>query len=609
MVTITFTEAPDPSLSQLHVFDHTGRSLEQGHVQSDPHTPLTLRVAVPTLPRGAYTVTWRTLSAVDGHVASGTFAFGVGVAPATSMATPAAMPAEQRSDPLGLASKWALYIGLSLLLGTAWVGGLTFKQVPTALQPTIVGAWAISALGTIVLAASQQASAGIEWSALANTSLALPLFLRLMTSVGAGVAVLMTLRASGHLQRALFLIVGIDAAAAMFIDVTASHAASSSRPAVMIAAQWSHFVGVGVWVGGLAALIIGTWGTPGEQKARAIRRFSAVAGVALAVVAGTGVIRAVDEVGDWSHLTTTNFGQFVLLKVGLLGVLAGLGAINRYRSVPIVLLTLRGLRRIGAAELVVAGLVLAASAALTSLAPHQAHTDTSAHMLSHMDTDGSDFATTTRVNLDVTPAIPGQNEFRAHVLDYDTKRAVDAQRVELKFSIQNRPEVGESTLELERSPDGSYQGVGNNISLQGMWLITVLVQRDTNAVEVPLSVATADSHVAIADVATTSQFLPTLQTPCRFELGFQALADLLGPSIGSCLENAHPANGSGDVTQRTTGGLLVWRKAENVTTFTDGYRTWVNGPFGLQQRFNSQRFLWEANPNDLQVIPYPLDER
>ena len=47
--------------------------------------------------------------------------------------------------------------------------------------------------------------------------------------------------------------------------------------------------------------------------------------------------------------------------------------------------------------------------------------------------------------------------------------------------------------------------------------------------------------------------------------------------------------------QQTTGGLLVWRKADNWTAFTDGYRTWINGPNGLVQRLNTERFEWEAD--------------
>jgi hypothetical protein len=33
--------------------------------------------------------------------------------------------------------------------------------------------------------------------------------------------------------------------------------------------------------------------------------------------------------------------------------------------------------------------------------------------------------------------------------------------------------------------------------------------------------------------------------------------------------------------------MLVWRKFDNVTAFTDGHRTWLNGPRGLQGRLNT----------------------
>jgi hypothetical protein len=40
---------------------------------------------------------------------------------------------------------------------------------------------------------------------------------------------------------------------------------------------------------------------------------------------------------------------------------------------------------------------------------------------------------------------------------------------------------------------------------------------------------------------------------------------------------------------------MVWRKADNWTAFTGGYRTGINGPFGLQQRLNTQHFPWEGD--------------
>jgi Domain of unknown function (DUF4232) len=92
---------------------------------------------------------------------------------------------------------------------------------------------------------------------------------------------------------------------------------------------------------------------------------------------------------------------------------------------------------------------------------------------------------------------------------------------------------------------------------------------------------------------------------CVFVLGFATLHDAIPQIVGSCLENEHHDAQSGDALQATTGGLLVWRKVDNWTAFTDGNRTWVQGPFGLQSRLNTQRFWWEANPEGFAITPPP----
>jgi len=87
------------------------------------------------------------------------------------------------------------------------------------------------------------------------------------------------------------------------------------------------------------------------------------------------------------------------------------------------------------------------------------------------------------------------------------------------------------------------------------------------------------------------------QADCRFVLGFATLRDLVGPTrVGTCLEDEHFNLENGNAEQRTSGGLLVWRKIDNFTAFTDGGTTWVNGPNGLQNRPNAERFSWERNP-------------
>src|SRR3954470_15653757 len=87
------------------------------------------------------------------------------------------------------------------------------------------------------------------------------------------------------------------------------------------------------------------------------------------------------------------------------------------------------------------------------------------------------------------------------------------------------------------------------------------------------------------------------QSSCRFVLGFETLRNLVGAQkVGTCLEDEHFNLENGNAEQRTSGGLLVWRKVDNFTAFTDGGTSWVNGPNGLQSRPNGERFSWEKDP-------------
>jgi hypothetical protein len=93
---------------------------------------------------------------------------------------------------------------------------------------------------------------------------------------------------------------------------------------------------------------------------------------------------------------------------------------------------------------------------------------------------------------------------------------------------------------------------------------------------------------------------PAAAADCEFKLGFKELRDKIPGMVGSCRDDEHFNTANGNAEQRTSahhgqGGLLVWRKADNWTAFTDGHWTWINGPFGVQRRLNSgPLFDWEA---------------
>jgi hypothetical protein len=111
---------------------------------------------------------------------------------------------------------------------------------------------------------------------------------------------------------------------------------------------------------------------------------------------------------------------------------------------------------------------------------------------------------------------------------------------------------------------------------------------------VPVLVLLCSLLVPIFSSSATAQ-----AADCGFVLGFKALHDLISDVVGVCLVEEHHNPDNGDGLQETIGangihGLLVWRKADNWTAFTDGFHTWINGPFGLQQRLNTDCFFWES---------------
>lgn len=92
-------------------------------------------------------------------------------------------------------------------------------------------------------------------------------------------------------------------------------------------------------------------------------------------------------------------------------------------------------------------------------------------------------------------------------------------------------------------------------------------------------------------LATPAQAAPA---DCAFVLGFKSLRDAVPEVVGECLEDVRYDPATGDAYQMTAAGMLFWRKADNHTAFTDGYRTWVAGPHGVQRRLNTESFLWET---------------
>lgn len=510
-ILLHFTESPELSLSSIQVFDTTGADIGAGEVEPVAGDPAALSLPLSDLGEGVYTVNWRVVSRVDGHPSGGAFAFGIGVSPSEVVAGPAGFETPKPS-PLEMVGRLVIFLGLGLLVGAAWIGALAFSQVPLTVRRLAAWAWVAAAGGLVILAFAQQRASGVGFSEFLPTNVGRSLLYRAGALAVAEAGLLAARLWTGSRRRAL-LLAGIGAAAAMLAHVAAGHAAARGDLAwAKVGAQWIHLLAAGVWLGGLAALLIGIRGKADPTKGTAVRRFSLVAGVALAAVVVTGVIRSINEVGSWNALFSTGYGLLVVAKASLILALAALGAINRYRNVPQAATSLQGLRKVSRGELTLAVAAVGAAAVLATLVP-PATIPAEAGAPPGITVDGSDFATSVKVHLEMSPGLPGPNTFRLEATDYDSEDPIDAQRVSLRFTFAGGAQVESSTLDLETQGDGAYQASGSNLSLGGPWEVSALIQQGTTSVEVPLEFATVCTALRIESTKANQPTVSTVDTP------------------------------------------------------------------------------------------------
>ncbi|HLH67692.1 MAG TPA: copper resistance protein CopC [Candidatus Dormibacteraeota bacterium] len=488
VVTITFTEPPDPRLSTLRVLDQHGRQVAAGPTRPVAGQPLELEIPLRRLPPGIYTVSWQTVSASDGHVAEGAFAFGVRTSPAAVVTPPEAEQVQAMSAPglLGVGARWGYDLGLGLLLGGAWLA-VTGMSLGGLLGLASVGGGA-ALLGLLGMGEAEREAASVSWAKLDATQLGHSLQLQLAPVLAAVVLIAFAWLLQGRGRQLCLMAAAPPTGAAIFIHVLEGHAASQPLPWLQVGAAWIHMVASAVWMGGLGGLLVAIRGRVPHHQQHLVRLFSRVAGVALAVIATSGLIRALTDLGQPSQVVATLFGRLVLLKTAILGGIVLLGAVQRYRNLPLLRERLPALRRVGGAELTLAIGALAAAALMSSLPPPSFVSASSLRPAASpgITVSGSDYGTTVKARLQVTPGTPGPNRFTLWLQDYDTGAPVKAS-VALGFTLPDHPEVGESTLGLTASGPGRYQATGTNLSLVGDWQVTVEVQRGSDSVEVPLS--------------------------------------------------------------------------------------------------------------------------
>jgi cytochrome c oxidase assembly factor CtaG/putative copper export protein len=134
-----------------------------------------------------------------------------------------------------------------------------------------------------------------------------------------------------------------------------------------------HLLGVCVWVGGLAALVIAARRLDGQLEVVA-RRYSALAGWCFVVVAGSGVLNAALRLGSVAGLATA-YGLLVIGKATALGLLGLAGLLHRRITLRRIATDRRWFVRLASAELLVMGATIGLAVALSRSAPPVSETE------------------------------------------------------------------------------------------------------------------------------------------------------------------------------------------------------------------------------------------
>ncbi|MFF8591647.1 copper resistance CopC/CopD family protein [Streptomyces sp. NPDC015220] len=348
-VSLTFSEEVAMSDDSLRVLDPEGERVDAGKPYNAGGTTYSVRLR-GGLAKGTYTVAYQVVSA-DSHPVAGAYTFSVGAPSKTSVAVGGQ---EAGGGVVGLLyglGRYVSYAGFIVLAGGAafvlacWQRGAGVRAV----QRLVVSGWLALTAATLALlllrgsyTTSGKVGDIVDLDLLGQvlqtkTGAALVSRLLLLAAAALFVAVLFGAyekREDAEKRDLTFglAIGGTVVAAGLAASWSmAEHASVGLQPGIAMPVDVVHLLAVAAWLGGLATLLVALYRAPADTPVEsfAVRRFSRVAfGSVLALVA-TGAYQSWRQLGSWSALTGTRYGQLLLAKIALVLLLVGIAWASR----------------------------------------------------------------------------------------------------------------------------------------------------------------------------------------------------------------------------------------------------------------------------------------
>ncbi|MCX4907080.1 copper resistance CopC/CopD family protein [Streptomyces sp. NBC_00878] len=346
-VSLTFSEGVAMSDGSVRVLDPKGKRVDTGKTSEQGTNTYSVKLH-SGLPDGTFTVTYQVVSA-DSHPVSGAFTFSIGAPSTTSVSV---SDQEAGGGVVGWLYGFARYLsyaGFILLVGGAafvlacWQRGTGERSV----QRLVVSGWLAltgATLAMLLLRGSYTGSGKVGdifdlalLSDVLQTKTGAALVSRLLLLAAAALFIAVLFGAyekreddeeRGDLTFGLAIGGFVVAAGLAATWAMAEHASAGIQTGIAMPVDVLHLLAVAVWLGGLSTLLVALFRAPSLEPS-AVRRFSRLAFGSVAVLVATGIYQSWRQLGSWSALTGTSYGQLLLVKVGLVVVLVGIAWISR----------------------------------------------------------------------------------------------------------------------------------------------------------------------------------------------------------------------------------------------------------------------------------------
>ncbi len=509
VVEMWVTEPVEAGFTRIKVLDSNGIQVQDGDTRIDPADPTHITVALTSLPEGIYTVSWKALSILDGHITTGTFPFAVGEFDADELAIVSANVSEVETVSIAsVLTRWLFILGTTLIAGIVVFKPYVWEPAWAKTQPDAdnpadypYGWFTYLFEAGLVIFVIGNLTRLIEQTI---TATELPFFTALLNGDVGDLLFETRYGLLWLIQLALiFLLIAtfnrnrwLPALATGGIVLAHSfntHVAAAPDPWLPIAANWIHIIAASVWLGGLGYFFLGLWqarSLPQTKRlllsAELVPRFSNVGLTTVGALLATGIYTAFLTVGEWDALFETTYGTALLFKLAILLPTIGLAALNLLILRPQLQKDAKALRKNADAfdvetdniaqhlyQSVFGEVGLAIGLLLAAV--YFASTPLAASFGERMQYAQSDEGIT--IDLNVLPGTVGINLFEVTLTEDDTGAVVDnATDVILRFT-PNSGELAPSEVKAEYRGEGVYSIQATNLSLPDDWFTEVVVRR------------------------------------------------------------------------------------------------------------------------------------